>query len=124
MHGSINLESTPGIGSKAIFSIPLKISSWCINPAFKASSPPNPGFRIHIPSKSKKWSGPLAHRSVNQDLLNQQISSSVVTTGYTPTPLPPLKRVSTGSSIDAVTMAPQLTPEQRAKCHVLVVEDK
>ncbi len=156
MHGSIALTSTPGYGSKALFTVPFKVSSWCRNHHLTSSSPPNPGFRYHIqPSKILPWTQPLAQRTINQDLLNQQISSSVTDFGAQGTrsrqesiSLGPLERkmsfgigsVGAGRpgmtkqrSIDAVTtpgtismpIGPvELTPEQRSKTHVLVVEDK
>jgi hypothetical protein len=129
MHGSIDLESIPGVGSKATFIVPFKVSSWCPNPRFLSSSPPNPGFRYRIqPGKTRSWTLPLENRTISQDLLNQQISSSV--TEYTPPSLSRSRQGSVGAlsrhpSIDAITSMPlELTPEQRSRTHVLVVEDK
>jgi hypothetical protein len=129
MHGSIDLESTPGVGSKATFKVPFEVSSWHQSPYVPSSSPPNPGFRYHIqPDKSAPWTLPPEQRATSHDLLNQQISSSV--TEYTP---PPPSRSRHGSvaslsrhaSIETITdKSPNLTPEQRSKIHVLVVEDK
>jgi hypothetical protein len=118
MHGSIHLESTPGLGSKAIFKVPFKVSSWCPNPAFRAASPPQLEFR-HVTNLSKDitWTQPLAHRSISQDLLNKQISSSVSNYAHAS------KGTDRAASVDASAVA-KLSKEQRRKIHVLVVEDK
>ena len=116
MAGSITLDSTPGLGSKAIFTVPLKVSSWCRDAHPTTPSPP------HLESntdsdKAPLWIQPL-HRSMSEDLLNQQISNSVMSS----TP-PPLQSSSRHGSIDKAANT-GLTPEQRSKIHVLVVEDK
>jgi hypothetical protein len=126
MKGSITLESTPNVGSKAAFTVPLKVSSWCLNPRFdtSASSPPHPGFHFsNISSKTPTWTQPLANCSINQDLLNQQISNSVK--NYQPVQPPPIERSLRQGSIGTISNIPlTLSPEQRSRTHVLVVEDK
>jgi CheY-like chemotaxis protein len=129
MKGSITLQSTPGIGSKAIFTVPLKVSSYCRNPRLDSStwSPPHPGFRLSERTSltlTPTWSQNLAHRSINQDLVNQQISNCVA--DYPPLPSPPIDRSLRHSSIETLNSSLPLTlsPEQRSKVHVLVVEDK
>jgi hypothetical protein len=116
MSGSITLGSTPSLGSKAIFTVPFKVSSWCRDPHLPTPSPP------HLESSTDSNGAPLwiqpLHRSMSEDLLNQQISNSV--TDYTP---PPLQSPSRHRSIDKAANA-GLTAEQRSKIHVLVVEDK
>jgi CheY-like chemotaxis protein len=116
MTGSITLDSIPGFGSKAIFTVPFKVSSWCCGPHLATPSPP------HLESSTDSNGAPLwiqpLHRSMSEDLLNQQISNSV--TNYTP---PPLQSSSRHGSIDKAANT-GLTPEQRSKIHVLVVEDK
>lgn len=126
MHGFIKLESQPGEGSRATFMVPFKVSSWHEEPHIRSSSPPNPGFRW---SKPSIWTQSCTPRTLNQDTLNQQISSSV--TEFTPSSLPRTRKgsiapmLSRHSSIDAITSLPtDLTPEQRSRFHVLVVEDK
>jgi len=126
MKGSITLESTPNIGSKATFTVPLKVSSWRRNPQLdvSASSPPHPGFRLSTrTSKTSTWSQSLAHRPISQDLLNQEISNSV--TNYPPVPPPQLERSLRHGSINAISNLPlTISLEERSKTHVLVVEDK
>lgn len=132
MNGSIDLESAPNKGSRATFIVPLKVSSWCRNPRLdSSSSSPNLGFH----SRTAPWTQPLAQRSINQDLLNQQISASVTTS------FPSLAQPSASrhASLDIASNLSSrhpsldnafslhigsLTPEQRSKVHVLVVEDK
>jgi hypothetical protein len=129
MRGSITLHSTPNVGSKAIFTVPLKVSSYCRNPRLDGSicSPPHHGFRLSERTSktlTPTWTQNLAHRSINQDLLNQQISNSV--TNYPPVPSPPmdgsLRHGSVGSLSSQLPLT--LSAEQRSKVHVLVVEDK
>jgi hypothetical protein len=129
MKGSITLDSTPNVGSKAIFTVPLKVSSYCRNPRFDASttSPPHLGFRRS--ARTSKTLTPtstqnVAHRSINQDLLNQQISNSV--TDYSPVPSPPMDRSLRHSSVESLSsgIPLPLSAEQRSMVHVLVVEDK
>lgn len=128
MKGSITLDSTPNIGSKATFTIPLRVSSWCRNPNLVAlaSSPPNPGFRLSTkPIRIPSWEKPFAHRSMNQDLLNQQISNSM--TNYPPMQHSPptFERAMRHGSINEISNLPiMLSAEERSKVHVLVVEDK
>ncbi|KUJ15072.1 M4WV, histidine kinase-group IX protein [Mollisia scopiformis] len=116
MNGSIELESTPKQGSKATFIVPFKVSSWTrtsVRETFSTS--PNLGFHTR-----STWKQPLAHRSINQDLLNQQISASVTTS------FPSLSQSSSRHpSLDNTfnLQIGSLTPEQRSKTHVLVVED-
>ncbi|PMD19299.1 hypothetical protein NA56DRAFT_690619 [Hyaloscypha hepaticicola] len=128
MKGSITLQSTPGVGSKAIFTVPLKVSSYCRNPRLDSStwSPPHPGFRLSERTGltlTPTWSQNLARRSINQDLVNQQISNCVA--DYPPLPSPPIDRSLRHSSIETLNSSLPLTlsPEQRSKVHVLVVED-
>ncbi|TVY81149.1 Histidine protein kinase NIK1 [Lachnellula suecica] len=117
MHGSIALESTPGTGSRATFKAPFKVSSWCQNHAFRTKFPSIPSLQFrHIPQDAF-WKEPLAHRSINQDLLNQQISTSVTSYDHASKPFG-----SRASSMDAGNRV-DLTPEQRRGTHVLVVED-
>jgi len=122
MHGSIALESNPTVGSKATFTVPLRVSSRRHDPRVDSTaSSPNLGFRYAPPNKVPTGAPLLAHLSINQDLLNQQISSSV-THSYSP----PIPSPSRHGSIDTSYNFPrtQLTPEQRSRIHVLVVEDK
>jgi hypothetical protein len=116
MAGSITLDSTPGLGSKAVLTVPFKVSSWCRDPHLAIPSPPHLESSIDS-NGSPLWIQPL-HHSMSEDLLNQQISNSV--TNYTP---PPLQSSSRHGSIDKVANM-GLTAEQRSKIHVLVVEDK
>lgn len=129
MKGSITLDSTPNIGSKATFTIPLRVSSWCPDPnlAALASSPPNPGFRLSTkPIRIPSWEKPFAHRSKNQDLLNQQISNSM--TNYPPihNSPPQFERsmMRQGSLNEISNLNAMLSVEERSNVHVLVVEDK
>jgi hypothetical protein len=129
MKGSITLDSTPGAGSKAIFTVPLKVSSYCCNPRLNAStsSPPHPGFRLSERASkalTPTWTQSLAHRSINQDLLNQHISNSV--TDYLAMPSRPMDRSLRHGSVGALSSSLPLTlsAEQRSKVHILVVEDK
>ncbi|CZT10706.1 related to histidine kinase [Rhynchosporium graminicola] len=118
MDGSIDLESQPDVGSKATFTIPFKVSAWHQAPQLGLPSPPaDAGLRLAPLTKIPSWTTNLAHRSMNQDLLNQQISSSVTTT-YTP---PSLSRH--GSLEDPALLVDKLSAEQRARIHILVVED-
>ncbi|KAG4435186.1 hypothetical protein IFR05_009325 [Cadophora sp. M221] len=120
MDGSIELESRPSVGSKATFTIPFKISAWHQDPRLDTSAQsPNLGFRLAPLTKVPSWTTPLIHRSINQDLLNQQISSSVTASYHLPSV--PMSR---HGSIDSAFLAiPQLSTEQRSRVHVLVVED-
>jgi hypothetical protein len=122
--GSITLESTPNIGSKAIFTVPLKVSSWCRNPRFDVSTSSLPAFRLSsMSSKTPPWTQPFAHRSISQDLLNQRISNSVM--NYPLILSTPIGGSSHHGSIDSISnLSLTLSPEQRSKIHVLVVEDK
>jgi len=128
MKGSITLDSTPNVGSKASFTIPLRVSSWCCGPNFGAitSSPPNPGFRLSSrPIKIPMFKEPFAHRTMNKDLLNQQISNSM--TNYPPMQHSPpqFERSLRHGSINEISNLPLvLSAEERSKIHVLVVEDK
>lgn len=118
MKGSIELESTPNKGSKATFIVPFKVSSWTKTPIRESfSTSPSLGFH----SRVNTWTQPLAHRSINQDLLNQQISASV-TTSFPSLSHPPSRNQSLDNTFN-LQIGP-LTPEQRSKIHVLVVEDK
>jgi hypothetical protein len=129
MKGSITLDSTPNVGSKAIFTVPLKVSSYCRNPRLDAStsSPPHPGFCLS--ARTSKTSTPtstqnVAHGTINQDLLNQQISNSV--TDYSPVLSAPIDRSLRHSSVEGLPsgIPLPLSAEQRSMVHVLVVEDK
>jgi hypothetical protein len=116
MAGSITLDSTPGLGSKAIFTVPFKVSSRCCDARLETRSPPQ--LESNTDSNGDPlWIQPL-HRSMTEDLLNQQISNSV--TNHTP---PPLQSSSRHGSIDKSANT-GMTPEQRSMIHVLVVEDK
>ncbi|KAL2063854.1 hypothetical protein VTL71DRAFT_4348 [Oculimacula yallundae] len=118
MDGSIELKSEPDVGSNAYFTIPFRVSSWHQDPRLNAAAlSPGTGPRLTPLTKIPSWTAPLAHRSINQDLLNQQISSSV-TTSYTH---PSLSRE--GSLEDPALPIPQLSTQQRARTHILVVED-
>lgn len=81
MGGSLELESTYSVGSRAIFKIPLKISkrdksdlsTHHRNLSHSSNHIHNSGSRSLI------WTEPLVQRSMsllNQDLINQQISNS------------------------------------------------
>lgn len=121
MDGSIDLESQPNVGSKARFTIPFKISAWHQDPRLDTSAQsPNLGFRLAPLTKVPSWTTPLIHRSINQDLLNQQISSSA-TANYHPPSVSLSRHRSTDSAFLSI---PQLSTEQRSRVHVLVVEDK
>lgn len=121
MDGSIELESKPDIGSKATFLLPFKVSAWRQDVRLDTDSPsPNLGFRLAPLTKVPSWTTPLAHRSINQDLLNQQISSSV-TASYHPPSVPSTRPGSVESHLLPIS---QLSMEQRSRMHVLVVEDK
>ncbi|KAI9049423.1 hypothetical protein LZ554_006457 [Drepanopeziza brunnea f. sp. 'monogermtubi'] len=122
MKGSIELESTPGVGSKAKFTIPLQVSSWRGDPQLDTSSPPSNPEPRSVPSmRSPSWADPLSHRSINQDLLNQQISSSV-TSCYQPPTMSSSPRQASADITRNIKFA-HLNPEQRSRFHVLVVED-
>ncbi|KAH8661668.1 hypothetical protein BGZ60DRAFT_433470 [Tricladium varicosporioides] len=134
MKGSIDLQSAPKNGSRATFTVPLRISSRNTDSTLRrASSPSLHELRHHHDtnslSKIPSWKQPLAHRSISQDLLNQQISASV--TNYSSVPREGWS--SRQSSIDAGSSVSSfrggsptglgMSAEQRKKCHVLVVED-
>jgi len=120
MDGSIELESKPNLGSKATFTLPFKVSAWHQDtPAERDSPSPNLGFRLAPLTKVPSWTTPLVHRSINQDLLNQQISSSV-TASYHPQSVQLTRQGSVDSSLQPLS---QLSTEQRSRIHVLVVED-
>ncbi|PVH74467.1 hypothetical protein DL98DRAFT_519277 [Cadophora sp. DSE1049] len=120
MGGSIDLESKPDIGSKATFILPFKVSAWHRDPRLDTDTPsPNLGFRLAPLTKTPSWTTPLVHRSINQDLLNQQISSSV-TASYHPPSLPSSRQGSVDSALLPIS---HMSPEQRSRIHVLVVED-
>ena len=121
MDGSIELESKPNLGSKATFTLPFKVSAGHQDtPAERDSPSPNLGFRLAPLTKVPSWTTPLVHRSINQDLLNQQISSSV-TASYHPQSVQLTRQGSVDSSLQPLS---QLSTEQRSRIHVLVVEDK
>lgn len=126
MKGSITLESTPDVGSKATFIVPLKVSSWCLNHRLDTdtSSAPYPRFDLsNMSSKIPIWTQSIAHRFQNQDPTSQQISKSV--TSYQPVPPPPVERSSRHNSIDGFSNNSRtFSAEQRSRTHVLVVEDK
>ncbi|KAE8448682.1 hypothetical protein EG329_008897 [Mollisiaceae sp. DMI_Dod_QoI] len=120
MKGSISLKSTPKHGSKATFTVPLRISSMNQDHQYEPlSSSPNLGFHV----RPANWAQPLAHRSISQDLLNQQISDSVTNT------FPSLAQSSLErhSSLDNPggfnLQIGTLSKDERSKIHVLVVED-
>ncbi|KAH6694228.1 M4WV, histidine kinase-group IX protein [Leptodontidium sp. MPI-SDFR-AT-0119] len=117
MDGSIDLESQPNVGSKARFTIPFKISAWHQDPRLDTSAQsPNLGFRLAPLTKVPSWTTPLIHRSINQDLLNQQISSSATANYH-----PPSVSLSRHRSTDRAFLSiPQLSTEQRSRVHVLV----
>ncbi|KAK0114043.1 hypothetical protein ONS95_014284 [Cadophora gregata] len=118
MHGSIELESEPDIGSKATFTLPLKVSARHSRLDTDSSSP-DLSFRLASLTKIPSWNTPLVHRSISQDLLNQQISSSV-TDSYQPPSAPPIRDSSAESTLVPTS---KMSPEQRSSFHVLVVED-
>ncbi|KAH7369519.1 M4WV, histidine kinase-group IX protein [Rhexocercosporidium sp. MPI-PUGE-AT-0058] len=120
MDGSIHLESQPNVGSKATFIIPFKMSARHRDPRIdECSSSPIPGIRLAPLTKVPSWTTPLIHRSINQDLLNQQISSSVTASYH-----PPSGTSSWHGSADSnLPPVSQLSSEQRSQTHILVVED-
>ncbi|KAI6714863.1 hypothetical protein PZA11_007741 [Diplocarpon coronariae] len=124
MQGSIDLESTPGLGSKATFTVPFEIFSWHRNLRQEIRTPsPKMGLRFAPQIRSPSWAAPFSHRSDNQDLLNRQISCSVTSTSsYQPPSIPSSSRE---GSMDNTFKPPlaHLTPEQRSRIHILVVED-
>ena len=115
MHGSIYLESTPNVGSKAIFTIPMKVSSLYRNSPSYSSPPPHPGFRHYLtPNRTlpERPVNPVNHRIINQQITNSGTSHS----------LPPSHHLSR-ESIDKVSLS-TLTLQQKKQTHVLLVEDK
>ncbi|KAH6677147.1 hypothetical protein B0J14DRAFT_615440 [Halenospora varia] len=134
MKGSIDLESTPGKGSRATFTVPLKITSRDADASRRRASSPSLHELRHrhdtnTLSKIPSWKQPLAHRSINQNLLNQQISasvtnySSVLREGWSSRQ----SSIDAGSSLASFSVGSPtrsgMSVEQRRKCHVLVVED-
>ncbi|KAM3076259.1 hypothetical protein ACMFMG_006235 [Clarireedia jacksonii] len=116
MSGSINLESEYGVGSRALFTIPLKISSYRSSPSKLDDT--SFGSRFHFCSSHHT---PIASRPatpiapVDQQLINQQISTSEtnhVLPPYLRKGKEPVNRYGGGLSFD-----------ERKKVHVLVVED-
>lgn len=108
MHGSIELVSTPAVGSTATFSLPLKVSSWSGDIPI-----------AHASSETQLLAQSLSRGSTHRDILNQQISE-IVTSGHIPqfTKHPQTNQIETESGVGS------LTTHQRNKINVLLVEDK
>src|SRR3979409_1162172 len=98
MHGSIELTSTPAVGSTATFTLLLKVSSWSRDiPIARSSSE----MQCQAPSPPRT--------PVHRDMLNQQISE-IVTSGRTPQHSYHLDKSPEERGSDANS----LTPEQRS----------
>ena len=108
MHGSIELTSTPAVGTTATFTLPLKVSSWCGDIPITRST-----------SESQLLAQSLRRNSTHRDILNQEISN-IVTSGPDPPRSEHRKKSHTEKSGDVST----LTRDERSRIHVLVVEDK
>jgi hypothetical protein len=122
MSGSINLESEHGVGSRALFTVPLKISSYCSFPSQSDDSSSGSRFQFCSSNYNTHHHTPIASRPAtpiapaDQHLVNQQISNSDtnhVLPPYLRKGKEPVDRYGGGLSYD-----------ERKKVHVLVVEDK
>ncbi|PQE19243.1 hypothetical protein CJF30_00007597 [Rutstroemia sp. NJR-2017a BBW] len=121
MSGSINLESEHGVGSRALFTVPLKISSYCSFPSQSDDSSSGSRFQFCSSNYNTHHHTPIASRPAtpiapaDQHLINQQISNSDtnhVSPPYLRKGKEPVDRYGGGLSYD-----------ERKKVHVLVVED-
>jgi hypothetical protein len=108
MHGSIELTSTPAVGSIATFTLPLKVSSWSGDIPITRSA-----------SDSQLLAQSLRRNSTHREILNQEISN-IVSSGPDLPRSEHRRRSHTEKEGDLST----LTRDERSHIHVLVVEDK
>lgn len=108
MRGSITLTSTPTVGSTATLTLPLKVSSWAGNPQIARSL-----------SEAQRLARSHPRSSTQRDTLNQEISNLVTPECNSPRP-----DHLQGLPIEPEGSSNALTPDQRSRIHVLLVEDK
>lgn len=108
MRGSINLVSTPGVGSTATFTLPLKVSAWSGNIPIARTA-----------SQSQILAQSLRRSSTHRDILDQEISNLVSSSRHSE-----LGEHRGDSEVEEDEATNALTREQRKHVHVLVVEDK
>ena len=149
MNGSIALESTPGVGTKATFTVPFKIHSRSRTLPVPVTQPSNLEIRHHHNlSEDVKWTQPLARRPISKDPLKTQITTTIRSVSpHSPEESKELKELKeykepkeskelneaeeSKEPKEAKRVPPadapndvKLLPEQRHKTHILVVEDK
>ncbi|PBP19827.1 hsp90-like protein [Diplocarpon rosae] len=112
MQGSINLESTPGVGSRATFIVPFKLSSWRQDPRQETITP-SPKMGLHTTQPPLYQPG----HSQSSDFKQRNLDIQLPTTANS--------LYTTGRSVNSTLKPPlsHLKPEQRSRIHVLVVED-
>lgn len=121
MSGSISLESDTSSGSTATFTVPLKVSPTStadFHGTLKRKHSESRHYSDNSLTKVPSWTKPLAYRDMSQDLLNQAIRCS--DTKSFSQPFIKEENHNTDYSETPIT----LTPKERKKFHVLVVEDK
>jgi hypothetical protein len=109
MHGSIELTSTPAVGSTATFTLPLKVFSWLGEVPIARPS-----------SETQLLARSLPRGSTHRDILNQQISEIVTSNRAHSHPIQDEKKKAgeAGGGLNA------LNPDQRSRINILLVEDK
>jgi len=109
MHGSIELTSTPAVGSTAIFTLPLKVFSWLGEAPIARPS-----------SETQHLARSLPRGSAHRDILNQQISEIATSNCAHSHPIQNEKK----RAREAEGGLNALTPDQRSRINILLVEDK
>lgn len=142
MRGTISLESTAGIGTKATFKVPFKVHSHIRTLPVPDPKPSTLEIRHHnLLAEDEKWTQPrLVRPKITRDPPKKEITSIVssiiptpeettevkeLTIPKSPKPLdvPKEPKQATKPPLDT-SGKPKLSSEQRKNTHVLVVEDK